>query len=133
MFLHHRTTITAALLLLSGLSAFAGRELILRAENRTDLSRSSQTIELSKELLAPLGDVDLGVLHVSDAAGRELLCQAVDTDHDTYRKPDILIFQADFQPRETKSFTVTIGKEPVHGKEDYRAFGRFVRERGTVR
>src|SRR6476659_181235 len=68
-------------------------------------------------------------LHVHDAAGKEVLCQAVDTDYDDFHKPDILIFQADFQPDETKTFTVVAGAKREYSREDFRAYGRFVRER----
>lgn len=68
-------------------------------------------------------------LHVVDSSGEEILSQAVDTDYDDYHKPDIPIFQADFAPNETKSFTVTAGKKGEYTKDDFRAYGRFVRER----
>ena len=61
-----------------------------------------------------------------------LHCQrekAVDTDYDDYHKPDTLIFQADFGPNETKTFTLTSGAKREYSKEDFRAYGRFVRER----
>jgi hypothetical protein len=53
----------------------------------------------------------------------------VDTDGDAYRKADIVIFQADFAASETKTFTVTTGAKQIYTKEQYKAFGRFVRER----
>jgi hypothetical protein len=66
---------------------------------------------------------------VRDSAGKEVLSQAVDTDYDDYHKPDVLIFQADFQPNETKTFTVVAGAKREYTREDFRAYGRFVRER----
>ena len=63
------------------------------------------------------------------APAKEVLSQAVDTDYDDYHKPDILIFQADFAPDETKTFTITAGKKRAYTREDFRAYGRFVRER----
>ncbi len=106
----------------------AADQLTVKAVNSLQIARASQTIELSAKDLAPLGR-DLERLHVKDAAGKELLAQAVDSDFDTYRKPDLLIFQADFGPGETKSFTVAAGKKHEYKKDDYKAFGRFVRER----
>jgi hypothetical protein len=53
----------------------------------------------------------------------------VDTDYDDYHKPDTLIFQADFGPNETKTFTLSAGARREYSKEDFRAYGRFVRER----
>jgi hypothetical protein len=93
------------------------------------LARPAQTIELASKDLAPLGEKDLTKIHVRDSSGRELLCQAVDTDYDDYHKPDIVIFQADFAPNETKTFTVSVGPKQEYKREDFRAYGRFVRER----
>src|SRR5258707_11046960 len=44
-----------------------------------------------------------------DAAGKEVLSQSVDTDFDDYHLPDMVIFQADFAPNQTQTFTVTAG------------------------
>lgn len=104
-------------------------QLTVKAENKLNIARTSQTIELTAQDLASLGQSDLKRIHVTDASGKELITQAVDTDFDAYRKPDIVIFQSDFGPRETKSFTVTSGDEYVYTKEQFKAFGRFVRER----
>src|SRR5882672_5693252 len=109
---------------------FAGTHIItVKAVNKLRLARPSQTIELSGKDLAPLGEKDLEKLHVKDSSGKELLCQAVDTDYDDYHRPDIVIFQADFAPNETKTFTVTSGKKHEYSKDNFRAYGRFVRER----
>src|SRR4026207_1662645 len=104
-------------------------QITVTAVNKLKLARQSETIELSAESLAPLGEKDLAKIHVHDSAGKEIVCQAVDTDYDDYHKPDVLIFQADFAPSETKTFTVTAGKKREYVKEDFRAYGRFVRER----
>ncbi len=117
-------------LLLAGLSShlLAAQQVTVKAENKLQLARASQTIEISAADLASLGD-DLTRIHVRDASGAEVLCQAVDTDSDTYRKPDQLIFQADFAPGETKTFTLSTGAKQVFKKEQFKAFGRFNRER----
>ena len=107
----------------------AASALSVKAVNPLPLARASQTIELSAKDLAPLEAKALNTLHVKDASGKEVLCQAVDTDFDALRKPDILIFQADFVPNETKTFTVSIGTKQVFSKDQFRAHGRFVRER----
>ncbi|QJR14499.1 DUF4861 family protein [Usitatibacter palustris] len=104
-------------------------ELKVTAVNRLPFVRSAQTIELTAAQLAPLGVKDLATVHVRNAEGRELLVQAVDTDFDAYRKPDIVIFQADFRANETLAFTVSEGARQVYAKEQFKAFGRFVRER----
>src|SRR5258705_3506196 len=108
---------------------FADGQLTVKAANKLPIARTSQTIELTGKDLAPLGEKDLEKIHVKDSSGKELLCQAVDTDFDDYHKPDIVIFQADFAPNETKTFIVTSARKPEYTKDDFRAYGRSVRTR----
>ena len=82
-------------------------QLTVTAVNKLNIARQSETIELTAQALAPLAEKDLMKLHVRDSSGKEILSQAVDTDYDDYHKPDLLIFQADFAPNETKTFTIT--------------------------
>lgn len=103
--------------------------LTVTAANKLGLARPSQTIELTAKQLAPLGVKDLNIVHVKDATGKELMAQAVDTDLDAYHKTDMVIFQADFAPNETKTFTVNVGNKQTFAKEQFKAFGRFNRER----
>src|SRR5881394_2766888 len=84
--------------------------LTVKAVNRLKIARQNETIELTAKELAALGEKDLTKIHVSDSAGKELLCQAVDMDYDEYHKPDIVIFQTDFAANETKTFVITAGK-----------------------
>src|ERR1043165_1943527 len=104
-------------------------QLTVTAVNKLNIARPSETLELTAATLAPLGEKDLMKLHVRDSSGKEVLSQAVDTDYDDYHKPDVLIFQVDFQPNETKTFTVIAGPKREYSREDFRAYGRFVRER----
>ena len=104
-------------------------ELTVTAVNKLNFARQSETIELNLKDLAPLAEKDLTKLHVRDSSGNEVLAQSVDTDYDDYHKPDLLIFQADFAPAETKTFTITGGKKREYTKDDFKAYGRFVRER----
>ncbi len=101
--------------------------LVATAHNRLNIQRPNETIEVSAAQLSALGEKDLTRIHVKDASGRELLCQAVDTDGDY--TPDIVIFQADFAPGETKRFELSSGSRNVYTKEQFRAYGRFARER----
>src|SRR5205085_8814552 len=87
--------------------AHAQNQLTVTAVNKLKIPRQNETIELSASDLAPLAEKDLMKLHVRDSSGKEILSQAVDTDYDDYHKPDLLIFQADFAPNETKTFLVT--------------------------
>ena len=103
--------------------------LTVTAVNKLPLPRPGQTIELSAKQIESLGVKDLNTVHVRDVADQELLCQAVDTDYDALHQPDIVIFQSDFAPRETNTFTVSVGPKQVFTREQFKAFGRFVRER----
>lgn len=119
---------TASVLML-GLCAAASRELTVKAVNKTDLTRPSQTIELSAEQLAPLEQGDLALIHVTDASGNEVLCQAVDSDYDPYHTKDTVVFQADFDPGQEQTFSVAVGGKHTYTKDQFKAYGRFVRER----
>ena len=103
--------------------------LTVTAVNKLKLARTNETIELTLKDLAPLAEKDLSKLHVRDSSGKELVAQSVDTDYDDYHKPDLLIFQTDFAPGQTKTFTITAGAKREYTKDDFRAYGRFVRER----
>lgn len=120
-----------SLSLLAALPTFglAAPQLTVTAVNPLPLARASQTIELSAKDLAPLGEASLERIHVKDAAGKELLCQAVDTDYDDYHEANIVIFQSDFAANEKKTFTVVAGKKHEFKKTDFKAHGRFARER----
>jgi len=105
----------------------AAAQITVKATNNLKISRANQTIELTASQLAPLGEKDLTRIHVKDASGKELLCQAVDTDGDY--TPDTVIFQADFQPSETKTFSAIPSNKWIYTKEQFQAYGRFARER----
>jgi hypothetical protein len=128
MFSNKRTPVIALLAVLPMVSP-AAESLTVKAVNPLQTSRASQTIELTAAQLARLGETNLEKIHVRDAAGNELVCQAVDVDFDELHKPDIVIFQGDFAPGETRTFTVTAGKKQQYGPGDVKAYGRFVRER----
>jgi len=122
-----RRVATAGLLCAVPLCASAQTTtLTVKAANKLDLARPSQTIELMAKDLAAIGEKDLRKIHVTDA-GKELLCQAVDLDGDT--RPDQVIFQSDFAAKATKTFKVAAGARQEYKKEDFRAYGRFNRER----
>lgn len=105
------------------------KRVTVKAVNKLSLARPAQTIEITANDLASLGEKDLTKIHIWNSAGKEVLSQAVDTDYDDYHRPDIVIFQADFAPNQTQTFTVTAGAKQEYTKADFRAYGRFVRER----
>ena len=129
--MRHLNILLASLALAANINstASAAKSLTVKATNPLPEARSSQTIELSANDLAPLGQKDLAKIHVRDDAGKEVLCQAVDTDFDAYHRPDVVIFQADFAPGQTRAFTVLSGARQVYTKAQFKAHGRFVRER----
>ncbi len=118
-----------AVVILFFFAVSAQAQLTVTAVNKLKLARADETLELTAADLTSLSEKDLTKLHVFDSSGKEVLSQSVDTDYDDYHKPDVLIFQADFAPGETKTFTVSGGAKREYKKEDFRAYGRFVRER----
>lgn len=102
-------------------------QIVVTAVNKLSFGRLNQTITLTKNQLSALGKVDLNKIHVRDAAGRELICQAVDSDGNFY--PDEVIFQADFAPNQTRHFIVYAGKRHLYKANQFKAYGRYVRER----
>ncbi len=106
-------------------------QLTVQVKNDLALARPSETISLNmKELVQGLAISDLKKtgIHVIDAiSGKEFLTQAIDMDGDAAM--DLLIFQADFKPGESRSFTLKSGAPQVLTKDQFRAYGRFVRER----
>jgi hypothetical protein len=107
----------------------AASQLTVKATNKLQIPRASQTIELREKDLAGLDAKNLETIHVKDSSGKEVLCQAVDTDFDAFHKRDTLIFQADFAPGETKTFTLSTGKKHSYKREDFKAYGRLNQER----
>ncbi len=101
--------------------------IIVTVVNKLSFGRLNQTITLTEHQLSALGKVDLDKIHIKDAAGRELLCQALDSDGDFH--PDEVIFQADFAPYQTRHFTVYVGERHLYKAGQFKAYGRYVRER----
>ena len=97
--------------------------------NPAAIARPAETIGVRVADLLKLVPVkDVRELHVRDGRlGTDLLTQAVDEDDDgTF---DELIVQADLEPGETRAFTVTAGARRIPKPSEFRAYGRFVRER----
>ncbi|MFT4176963.1 MAG: DUF4861 family protein [Luteolibacter sp.] len=123
----YRLTLYAGLAALP-VSAFA-KSLEVTVSNPLALARSSETIEISAKDLESLGAKNLNTIHVKDSEGKEVLCQAIDLDGDPLRTFDAVIFQADFAANEKKTFTLSVGEKQVYKLDQYKAFGRFNRER----
>jgi hypothetical protein len=95
--------------------------LIVQVGNDLPIARPSETVEIAAAALKPLGD--LARVHVFDGE-RELLAQTLDIDG----KPS-LIFQTDLPANGKHSFELRAGAPRTYRKEDFRVYGRFVRER----
>ena len=94
-----------------------------------DTARSDETVELPLAILTPAFRAeDLPRIRVTErGSDRAHLAQAVDTDGDGAF--DQLVFQAGFEARATRTFVLARGDAVALRKEDFRVYGRFVRER----
>ena len=91
--------------------------------------RPAETVVLTAaQLKDALAVDDLRTIHVKDEKiSTDLLTQAIDTNDDgTF---DELLFQADLAANETRRFTLSVGERRIARRDEYRAYGRFVRER----
>jgi unsaturated rhamnogalacturonyl hydrolase len=109
--------------------AAAEPRLRLTARNPLPAARPSETLELSAAALSSsFRAEDLARVHVrEEPSGCEVLSQAVDLTGDGV--PEQLVFQVDFAPRETRVFSLTPGERRKPVRDDFRVYGRFVRER----
>jgi pectinesterase len=101
----------------------------LTVRNPIDLARPEESVVLQRaDVRRVLAVDDLRKVHVRDGTtGQELLAQAIDVNDDgTFEE---LLFQADFAPRQTRSLTLVAGEPHAYTREQFRAYGRFVRER----
>ena len=109
------------------LAAAPGAAVTVR--NPIDVARPSETIVLDAAQLRSLLAVDdVRKVHVrAEGSDKDLLVQAVDTNDDG--KFEQFLFQADFAPRQTRVFLLTVGDRQIATAADYKTYGRFVRER----
>lgn len=123
-------SILAAVLIPAASSLLAAEpSLRVNVTNQLDRTRPLETVELPAALLgAAFRAEDLPRVHVTAAGGaHEELVQAVDLDGDGAF--DQVVFQTGFEPRATRTFDLTLGGRTAPRKEDFRVYGRFVRER----
>ncbi|HEX7506313.1 MAG TPA: glycoside hydrolase family 88 protein [Polyangia bacterium] len=91
-------------------------------------ARNSETVVLHLDDLRKLvPELEPATTVVVDASGAEISSQLVDMDGNEIA--DDLVFQDDFAERASKTFTLRAGKRRQPTREDYRVYGRFVRER----
>ncbi|HKW18873.1 MAG TPA: DUF4861 domain-containing protein [Terriglobales bacterium] len=110
-------------------AANAASSLIVTVRNPSGIARPSETISVpASKLKQAMSIEDIRRVHVRDSgSGKELLTQAVDDDGDG--KYDELIFQTDLAPNETRKFEVSVGERRIPTVQEFKAYGRFVRER----
>jgi len=91
-------------------------------------ARAHETISVVlADVVAATPGFDLKKAQVFDAAGKEVLSQLVDTDGDD--SVNELVFQTDLAAKETKTFKLKVGQRQLAARDDYKVYGRFVRER----
>ena len=102
---------------------------VVTVTNPLDLARPAEAIVLTAAAIRKAMPVeDLRTVHVvDDGSGQELIAQAVDLNDDGAF--DELVFQADLAAGATRTFTLAIGPRHVYTRDQFRAYGRFVRER----
>lgn len=104
-------------------------QVTVTVKNPIHLARASETIAVrAADLKRLLGIDDPRRVHVRDQrTGQGLLTQAVDEDGDG--ATDELIFQTDLGPNESRSFELGVGERRVPRVQEFKVYGRFVRER----
>jgi len=103
-------------------------QVTVSVRNPSPLARQKETVSVSaRDLKRVLQFDDIRRIQVRDPRSRKnLLTQAVDDGNGTY---DELIFQTDLAPDETRKFEFTVGERRIPTAQDFKAYGRFVRER----
>jgi pectinesterase len=100
--------LAAALALTAATSVAAQQSFGVRAENTLSIARGDETIAIPwKDVAARITTAKPGEIRIRDAAGDEIVSQAVDDDGDG--KVDELIFQSSFSPGEVRRFVVEAG------------------------
>src|SRR5215213_7257428 len=95
--------------------------------NPIAVARGTETITLAAAALKErLPFTDLRTVHVYSGS-TDLLTQAIDNDDDGAL--DELIFQVDLDSNETKGLTIGLGERRIPKRDEFRAYGRFNRER----
>ncbi len=102
---------------------------VVTVKNTLDLVRPSETIVLSGAAIRKAMPVeDLRTVHIiDDASGKEVVAQPIDLNDDGVF--DEVAFQADLGAGVTRTFTLNVGPRQVHTRDQFKAYGRFVRER----
>jgi hypothetical protein len=100
----------------------------VKVQNPLGIGRAAETVSLT---LAELRKFSPGLgapkIVVLDAKKQPVLSQLIDSDGDDVA--DELVFQTDLGPKESRAFTVEAGVRAPYKPDDFKVYGRFVRER----
>src|SRR3569832_9603 len=112
-----------------GATALPGSDRIaVTLANPLAVARAGETIALgaaAQAKVVPGSDVKKAL--VLDPHGAPVLSQVLDEDGD--ETPAELVFQTDFAAKEAKTFEIDSGARIPAAPSEYKAYGRFVRER----
>jgi unsaturated rhamnogalacturonyl hydrolase len=122
----------AVFVCLATTAAFAGSAradgVALTVTNPSDARRGAETVAVSLAEVRRLGPaLEPRKLVVRDGAKAEVLSQLADVDGD--ETADELVFQTDLAARESKRFSIEAGERRTPARDEFRVYGRFVRER----
>ncbi len=105
---------------------FGPEVIAVKVKNPLAAPRKAATVSIATDEIRKLW-LDPGKAVVVDAAGQPVLSQLVDLSGDELA--DELVFQADFAANESKAFSIRFGERKPFSRDQYRVYGRFVRER----
>jgi hypothetical protein len=108
-------------------SSHTARAGTITVKNDLDLARPAETVEV------PWSDLEKGLPNntkadrvvVSDSSGKDVVAQPIYL-HGQKKPAEMLIFQADFAPNESKTFTIKPGEPKPY---EPKVYGRWVPER----
>jgi hypothetical protein len=112
----------------SGVGIERAPELSVAVANPSAVARPHETVVVSAAQIAKAAPgFDIKKAQVFDARGKEVLSQLVDEDGDD--NVDALVFQVDLSGKESKKLKLLAGERHPAAASEFRAYGRFVRER----
>jgi len=125
MFIH---ALKPILFMLAAGNAEAAPTITATVANPLAQARARETVTVAlADVLKTAPGFDVKRVQVFDTTGKEMLSQLVDMDGDD--SPDELVFQVDLGAKESKAFKLKVGERHLAARDDYKAYGRFVRER----
>lgn len=96
--------------------------------NGSALPRKGEVVQIAiGSLGAGLKPADMARVHVTDAAGKDLMVQPMDLTGD--HEDEAIAFQVDVPAKGTAEFKLSLGDKRSLKLDDFKVYGRFVRER----